>query len=163
MVTAAQRTAARRRRAERLDARVEWFGDQIEQGVLRGMETRVRFAAQYLKDRIVFNLSVPVGKAVFTSASGRSVTRVTERSQVGEFPRADTTRLMKDIFFHSVRPLVYRIGTTLDYGVILETSGRSFILRTFEEERDAIREILTTGNGIQGARVQFNDSPPGQI
>ena len=70
---------------------------------------------------------------------------------------------MKDIFFaQSSSPLVYQVGTTLDYGLILETRmNRSFILRTFNEERNNIRTILTQGRGVPGDTIRFDDRPPG--
>ena len=98
------------------------------------MEQRLAFAAQYLRDKVVFNISLPVGR------SGG----VTARSLPGQFPRADTTRLMKDVFFSRASRMMYRVGITLDYGVFLELRmNRSFLVRTIEEERGRLRQILT--------------------
>ncbi len=100
-------------------------------------------ATEYLRDKVVKNISVPVTKEVI---AGR--TRVTERSKPGEFPRADAPHLYKTIFKHVVktgRGVEGYIGTTLDYGAILETSERlrrSFIRRTVVEELDRLGRIL---------------------
>ena len=149
---------ARNRQLSRLNSRVEWFGEWIRQGIRQGMQVRVRFAAQYLRDKTVFNISTPVTKR--RSGGGRTI--VSDRSMPGEFPRADTTRLMKDIYIEEVGTLRYMIGTTLDYGLYLETRmNRSFLIRTLNEEADNIRMILTVGRGVTGDNVIFNDRSPG--
>lgn len=136
--------------------RLEWFGKRVVQNVNIGMGARVRLAAQLLRDATVVNLSRPVIKEVVRNTKDRktrSRTRVvpSSRSKPGEFPRADTTRLMKDIFFlvargpHENRAIV---GTNLDYGLILETrKNRSFLRRTLFEMRFVTAQLLGTGKG----------------
>lgn len=141
--------SARARRADaaaRSSVRIEWFIDQVSDHVRRPLESRVRIATEFLKTRIVQNISRPVTKKVVT-ISGRSRTVVSNRSKPGEFPKADTTLLMKTIFtdYKSPAPGEYLgyVGTPLDYGLILELKmNRSFLLRTFYEERDRIYKIL---------------------
>ena len=64
-----------------------------------------------------------------------------------EFPKADTTQLMKTIFnVIEVRGNIIEghIGTPMDYGLILEVKlDRSFLKRTLLEESSSIKRILT--------------------
>ena len=124
------------------DVRIEWMLERLENGLQVAMKDRVRIACEHVRSAIVSNISVPVTKEV---VDGR--TRVTERSKPGEFPRADTTQLMKNIF----TDLVDRgkgnvsgyVGMPLDYGLFLETKmDRSFLARTLHEELDTVGRIL---------------------
>jgi len=135
-------TASRARRAGRVsrdDVKFEWFISEVMQKVRRTLKQRVTIAAQHLQDKVVKNISKPV----------RKLGVITVRSKHGEFPRADTTLLMKTIF-NTIKIIDKDIvdgyvGTTLDYGIILETSkklNRSFLLRTFREEKDKIKRIM---------------------
>ena len=167
MPSEAQRIAAiegaRQRRADRASAaaaQTEWFIDKVSSTVALSCQQRVRLATEYLKNRVIKNISRPVTKTIIRGKQGRNAlgqftkvqtyTRVTNRSKKGEFPKADTTQLMKTIFS------AYRqegagnyagfVGTPIDYGVILETLpqlDRSFLVRTLNEERDRILRILT--------------------
>lgn len=106
------------------------------------MRQRVTIAVSYLQDKIVKNISVPVTKAVIR---GRVV--VTQRSKPGEFPRADTTQLMKTVFWGVVEEpgtTMGYVGTPLWYGLELEMRmDRRFLTRTLDEERATIVKILT--------------------
>lgn len=152
MATREQQLAGLSRRKQRFDSRVEWLGDRLTAQVNITMRNRVRLAAQLLRDRVVINLSTPVHKERRTR-NGRTVTVVTERSRPGEFPRADTTRLMKDIYYEMRTPMDSPnhdaiVGTTLAYGLALEVQrNRSFLVRTFNESLPLIRRILTQGGG----------------
>ena len=118
-------------------------------------EKRVRMATNYLRDKVVQNISRPVTKTKITGRrSGKtgkflpSITRVTDRSKPGEFPKADTTLLMKTIIAETKMTAdgVFDgfVGTPLDYGVILELRlDRSFLVRTLNEERDRITKMLS--------------------
>ncbi len=111
---------------------------------------RVRIAGQLLRDAVVVNLSRPVRK--YTGPrSGRVQVDPESRSKEGEFPRADTTRLMKSIYARHIPELATsRIGTNLGYGVILEVSlERSFLRRTLREQRRNLL-ILIRGGGTLG-------------
>lgn len=157
MATPEQQIAALTRRRERFTARVQWFGDRIAAGVRIGMQARLRIAAQMLRDKVVINLSTPVHKYKARGRQGRNAagqftrrgsrTRVdpASRSKPGEFPRADTTRLMKDIYFEVAENRAI-VGTTLDYGLVLEVArNRSFLRRTMDEMAPDLTRILTSG------------------
>lgn len=140
--------AARARRAGGVQARldrIEWYIKEVSDKIEMTMEQRVKLATHFVKDKVVRNISRPVTKV--KTSGGK--TRATDRSKPGEFPKADTTMLMKTIFedYRNERngPTGY-IGTPLDYGAILETSvrlNRSFLLRTLREEGPTITRILT--------------------
>ena len=151
--------AARQRRvgaaAERL-VRIEWRIKEVSQTVSIAMRERVKLATDFVKDRVVQNISRPVTKMKGTvgreKSTGRftkaSRTRVSNRSKKGEFPKADTVQLLRSIFGvvkQSSRG-VYDgyIGTPLHYGLILETKmDRSFLKRTLLEERSKVIKILS--------------------
>ena len=134
--------AARARRsgagAERA-ARMDWFANNVIDKVAMTLQQRTKIATEMLKDQVVRNISRPV-----TKHRGGIVTG---RSKPGEFPKADTTQLMKTIFSDTVKTVSgYEgyVGTPLDYGVILETRRqRSFLVRTLNEMRPQITRILT--------------------
>lgn len=134
------------RRVGRADAdlaRFQWFIREVSDKVSMTMEQRVRMATDYLLSKVVKNISVPVVKLVISKK-----TRVTERSKPGEFPRADTTQLLKTTFsdVKKLTPAVTEgyVGTPLDYGLILETKlNRKFLTRTLQEEQGTIQRMLT--------------------
>ena len=142
------RDAARQRRVSKskaATARVDWFIDNVANKVKMTMQQRVRLASAFLRDRVVINLSTPVRK--IRSKLGRVWVDPASRSKPGEFPRADTTLLMKSIFSHTEESAsgVYEgwVGTPIFYGLILELKmGRSFLLRTFNEEHNKLMAIL---------------------
>lgn len=131
----------------------EWFIEQVSSKVALTMQKRVRLATEFVKNRIIRNISRPVTKTIKYHLENKKLvgrTVVTDRSKKGEFPKADTTLLMKTIFssYQTLGPGNYAgyVGTPLDYGVILETSpqfDRSFLVRTLNEERDNVMKILT--------------------
>lgn len=137
--------AARGRRAQNRSnsgARLEWYIENVANVIEMALEQRVRLATHYLKNKIVNNIGTPVSRV------GK---RVVQRSKPGEFPRADTTQLMRTIF-DDVRVIDKKktvegyVGTPLDYGAILETSeklDRSYLVRTLKEERSVVNKILT--------------------
>ena len=142
--------AARARRVERAQqktANVEWYIENVVELLDMTMRQRMRVAAQYLQSKIVVNISRPVTKSK-SKITGRIV--VSNRSTFGEFPKADTTLLMKSIFNDvktSPGQVNGYVGTSLDYGVILELSSklnRSFMVRTLNEELDTLRSIFAT-------------------
>ncbi len=158
MATREQMLAARERRMVRWNVRVNWLGDRVRRNIRMGLEQRLKVTAQLLRDRVVINISIPVvkEKRKITStdpATGRTRTRtktvVTERSKPGEFPRADTTRLMKDIFWElHPETMSAHVGTTLDYGLRLELHmRRSFLRRTLFEVQNQIGVIIGSERG----------------
>jgi hypothetical protein len=141
--------AARSRRAASAQAsavRIEWFIKETCNKIALPMRKRVAVATEYLKSKVIQNIS----KAVVKGSTKTGKMTVMVRSKPGEFPRADTTQLMKTIFSQVVEtaPGTYDgyVGTPLDYGLILETTEslkRSFLQRTLNEEQMRIRGILT--------------------
>lgn len=150
--------AYRRRTFEALQAniRFQWFLDNVSDKVRFALSTRVRMATDYVRNRVVLNISVPVGRASSLGRKFGARTRrkgrefVTTRSRPGEFPRADTTQLMRTIFKDFAQIDKYTcegyVGTPLDYGLILEVStklNRSFLRRTLNEELPKVRKLLS--------------------
>jgi hypothetical protein len=140
----------------RVDVKVNLFIAQTLKKKKLTAAQRVRIAGQFVLDKTRVNLSRPVRKIRRSSraADGSKTSRVSvdpnSRSKPGEFPRADTTRLMKDVFHvhdaNETNP-VSRIGTTLKYGLLLEVAmNRSFLRRTLNEMRSQILLILQGGN-----------------
>jgi len=144
----AEREAKRLLRHVRIDSRVDTYEDELKKGVQKTMRQRVAIASQLFRDKVVANLSKPVRKISGTRTK-RRIVDPTSRSKEGEFPRADTTRLMKDIFVRrSDDGSKAQIGTTLGYGLILETKmKRSFLRRTFNEFRPQLTRILGSDVG----------------
>jgi len=138
--------AARARRGSRRggeNVRIEWFIRQFQRRLDLTMTQRVRVAVRFVETRVVKNIS----KAVTKGVGPRGGRVVRDRSHGGEFPRAETTQLLKSIFSGvNVTGNLIRgfIGVPLDYGVILETRmDRSFLERTLREERSRVRRLLT--------------------
>lgn len=138
----------RARRPKQGAAKIEWYIKKVSDKITMTLEQRTHQAVFYLAQKIVSNLSVAVGKG--TDKKGH--VKVTQRSKPGEFPRADTERLMRDV---PATLTVKRdkagsfngyVGTTLDYGLMLEMSPklqRGFLVRTLNEERSRLRRLLT--------------------
>lgn len=160
MASPAEQALGLSRRQQRFNVRLVWLGEQFERGFDMTMRARVRLAAQLLRDKVAINLSVPVRK-YRSPRTGRTVVDPTSRSRSGEFPRADTTRLMKDIYYEMQNTAGGHraiVGTTLDYGLLLETvMNRSFLVRTLNEMQPYIRGILTRGRG-GGASARFPET-----
>lgn len=144
----------------RVETRVKFFINDVLKKKNLSMAQRVKVATQLLRDKVATNLSRPVRKIKrrysvkdqqtgAVSMHSRTTVDPNSRSKPGEFPRADTTRLMKDIFKSmSDDGLEGRVGTTLKYGLILETRlDRSFLRRTLNEMRSDIIAILLHGHG----------------
>jgi len=143
---AIERARARRVRAEeQAQVRVEWFIREVCDRVAFTMRERLMIACEMLRSKIVRNISRAVVK-VRGRRSGRI--RVTERSRPGEFPRADTTTLMKSVFWWIKEEEGGSdgcVGVPLDYGAILETSeslDRKYLTRTLSEEQVTVARIL---------------------
>jgi hypothetical protein len=146
--------------------RIKWHGDKVAADLRAGMERRLTLAAAHLRNSVVKNISVPVGKAKI-----RGRVRVTDRSLPGEYPRADTSRLLRDIFFQveggaetrgaeaaTVKRAVGAgkrivraiVGTTLRYGAVHELGVRPFLIRTWLEQRKLIHRIMTVQRSGDG-------------
>jgi hypothetical protein len=134
-------------RRTKLSVRLQTYIDQVLTAKHRTLSQRVRIAGNFLQDRVVANLSRPVYK-YRSSRTGRNTVAADSRSKPGEFPRADTTRLLKDIFHqHDPDTATSRVGTTLLYGLVLETQlDRSFLRRTLNEMRAQLILIIQGGH-----------------
>jgi len=148
-MSAATEAAQARRSASapEASARDEWFIQRVVDNANMSMYRRMLIATHWFKDKVVQNISVPVVKV-----QGARGTIVTERSKPGEFPRADTTLLMKTINqgVDTISDNIIDgwIGTPLEYGVRLELSAklnRSYLRRTFHEERQKLTRIIAGG------------------
>ena len=130
----------------RFDTRITLFIERTMRRKTFTLAQRVRLATQFLRDKTVINLSRPVRK-IKGVRSKRITVDPNSRSKRGEFPRADTTRLMKDIFFRmSDDGLTGYVGTTLMYGAKLELRmDRSFLRKTLNEMRQNLILILQGG------------------
>ena len=147
MATPAQQATAFKVRQSKFATRLNWFDKQVATNIKIGMQGRLKLAGQMLRDKVVINISRPVTK-VKSNRTGRTVVVPSSRSKPGEFPKADTTRLMKDIFWEMRGPTSVIVGTTLDYGLILETRrNRSFLKRTHDEMLPVLRRVITSNRG----------------
>ena len=161
--------AARDRRILRFNARAEWFTRNVVRNLNIGMAARLRATGQMLRDKIVINISYPVTKVKkkrlvederFAPGDRMKTETYTtvdpaSRSKPGEYPHADTTRLMKDVFWElQEENLLVRVGTTLDYGLWLETMmQRSFIRRTLLEMAHELGVILVSNDSRSGIEL----------
>lgn len=147
MPTSATLEYARKRRvtaARTREARIEWYDNEVADKITMTMRQRVGLAVNLLRSRVVVNISKPVRR----NSSGR----VIERSKPGEFPRAETGQLMKNIHHqttsprrHVVEGIVF-VPNELHYAAILELwkpLDRNFLARTLNENRDVVTRILT--------------------
>lgn len=206
-------------------AKVLWGGEHFYRLQQMSIESRLRLAAQFLRDKVVINLSIPVHKRpsrraetsaqsiarlqvqkalaqnlatqalarvdeqvgwgmseqtasrrrqriseglqrrlnrldamIGTAGAGKSKYRKTvvdpeSRSKPGEFPRADTTLLLKSIFLEGPEwtgetTVECRVGMPLDYGVRLELQmQRSFLVRTLNEEWGQLQHVILATEG----------------
>ena len=142
----ARQEVARARRQVRIDVRIESFARQVEENLRRGIQTRIELAAQLLRDQVVQNVSIPVVRGAGSRGGKQKA-----RSRPGEFPRADTKRLMRDVFWETERDRG-RVGVTLDYGLFLEINmDRSFLRRTLNDVSGKMGGMI--GDGRRGPRL----------
>lgn len=154
---------ARQRRTDRaaqVEIQTRWFIEQVSSTVQLTCKQRVRLATEFVKNKVIRNISRPVKKTVVKGKQGRnsqgqftarqSRTVVSDRSKPGEFPRADTTQLLKTIFSAYEEPgkgnFAGFVGTPLDYGLrleVVEQLDRSYLVRTLNEERANVMAILS--------------------
>lgn len=136
---------ARRKNAGAQNAEnIEWFIEEVSNKIAMTLEQRMRIAVEYLRTKVVKNISRPV--TIKIGPKGGKI--VTDRSKPGEFPKAETTMLMKTVFqdvkTHQDGSVSGYVGTPLDYGLTLETEmDRSFLIRTLNEERGTVTRLLT--------------------
>lgn len=139
-----RRVAGRLRRRGRVTvtSEIEWHTADLSRRARREMKKRMVKATDHLRRQTVKNISVPI--TIRTGVRGGTLI---ERSRPGEFPRAETRRLMRSIFsdvFVRGKNVYGIVGTTLDYGAILELKmDRSYLRRTMREENSVVRSIMT--------------------
>jgi hypothetical protein len=129
----------------RFDTRLNLYIERIVQRTTLTVRQRVRMCGQFLLDRTRINLSRPVRK--IKTKAGRIAVDRASRSKRGEFPRADTTTLMKGIFLNmSEDGMIARVGTPHAYGLRLEVQmDRSFLRRSLNELREYFLIIIQGG------------------
>lgn len=154
----------------RVSARMKWYGEQVARDIRIPLAGRVKLAAELLRGKVVANISRPVYKYQKELTRGPrkgqtvTVTYPESRSKPGEFPRAETSTLLRNIEWQMAsndpaKPIsqvlvpeqIQRQGntqaklkTTLDYALILETRlDRSFLKRTFEESLPVLQNVIT--------------------
>jgi len=144
----------RQQHASRRATQWQWFIDEFLAHTTLTVEKRMQLAVAFLRDETVRNISRPVTKTYVRTLVKDSTgvrrpkqrTIVTNRSKPGEFPKADTTQLMKTLFSDVlVRKGIVTgfVGTPLYYGVILELRlRRKFLSRTLLENRDKISKFF---------------------
>jgi hypothetical protein len=119
-----------------IDYEIDWYGPAVVATINQAMHARGKKVADYLKKKIVSNISV-------------SITGTSGRSKPGEFPRAETKKLMGSIFSDVVIAGIgiydVSVGSTAEYAAPLELSmDRSFLKRTLMEETQEILRIFAT-------------------
>ncbi len=133
-----------------ISTKVKWNGPHVQRSIRKGMGLRIKLAAEAVKNQTKRNIRRPVQK-IKGPRSGRVQVVPSSRSKAGEFPKQDTTRLWKDIYSEKRGEMEAIIGTTLDYGLILETRmDRSFLKRTLIEMRPSVNRILKSGPRLPG-------------
>ncbi len=125
------------------NVRIQWFIDNVTNTVRVALRNRMKIATSLVKNSVIKNISVPVVK-VNTQSGG---SKVVERSKRGEFPRADSTKLMRtlitDVRTLSNGDVLGHIGTPQAYSIPLELElERQFLTRTLFEELPRIKRIL---------------------
>lgn len=106
-----------------------WYHTAVSKELDAGIEVRLRLAAEYLKNKVVENISIP--------------TREAGPSKPGQFPHADTGRLKQSIHVGDVDRLAFFVGTNVEYGVEHETGERPFLRPTMIAELKAMERIVT--------------------
>lgn len=136
------------------DVRVNLTIDKVMASTQLTVAQRIKIAGQVLADAVKVFLSRPVRKYK-GPRSKRIQVDPKSRSKPGEYPRADTTRLLKSVYHkHLPHQIASRVGTNLLYAKILETSmDRSFLRRGLREMRQKMLLIVRTGFSDAGSNV----------
>jgi len=134
---------------KRFDVTIQWNGDRVEGVIYKDMSEKMGKAVKMIRFRTVKNITKRV---VLYRSPGSPVSR----SKPGMYPYFDTGKLA-----HSILGLVkeYKHGswegyvyTNVDYSLYLERDlDRSFLVRTFNENYDALRRLF-------GKRIPTNHS-----
>ena len=133
-----------------ISTKVKWNGPHVQKSIRVGMTKRINLAAQMTRDQVVRNVRRPVSKFK-GPRSGRVQVDPSSRSKAGEYPKLDTGRLSKDIYWEKRGSMEAIIGYTLDYALVLEAKRDRKLLRaTLEQMRPAIDRILKSGPRLPG-------------
>ncbi len=137
MATIEEFRQAKVRRATKGVTQTQWFIKEVSDHVNITMRQRMGIVTGFLKNKTILNIKKPVTR----------VAGIVTRSVEGEFPRADTTQLMRTLISEvvTVSPGIVDgfVGSPLDYSLILEQRlDRRFLSRTLEEELQSVKKIL---------------------
>ena len=128
------------------DIQIQWFIRETSDTIFLTLRQRMLIVTELLHSRVVQNISRRV--TITTGPRGGRV--VSNRSKPGEYPKAETTQLMRTIMSQVVVPrkdvVVGMVGTPLDYGAILERwpkLDRRYLVRTLNENLQPIMRILS--------------------
>lgn len=129
---------------------VEWFSAEVSATVKMSVFNRMRFAVEFVRSKVVTNISRPVTKTYGRSlirGQSRSHVVISNRSKRGEYPKADTEKLIKTLFglVEKTGTDQYNgyVGSPMDYSIYLELSlDRSFLVRTLREEWKTVVKML---------------------
>lgn len=134
---------------------VRWNSQGLQTEIKQAMYKRMLLVGETIKNAHVKNLSKPVRKinkkrrrSTSRGAKGTTYTYAdpATRSKAGEYPRADTTNLMKNIFADvDIDPagISCQVGTPTDYGAELELkAGRLGLRATLIETLPMVRKII---------------------
>ena len=114
------------------------------EAAIEELERRLKIACMWLVAKIRENIS----RSQPVAGKGLSK-RGLKPSTYGEFPKRVGGRLMRSITWNLEDELAARVGSTIQYGAILEKSeflDRGYILRTIRENERTIQRILQTGS-----------------
>lgn len=121
---------------------IEWYIKEVSDKITMTLERRMQVTVEYLRSKVVKNISKPVD-IVVGPKGGKNIVR----SKPGEFPRADTTMLMKTVFGDVKKTktgVSGYLGTPMSYGPTLELEmERQFLTRTLYEEKPTVVRLLT--------------------
>lgn len=132
--------------------RIVWLDTKVMAELNAGVSRRLKAVVQFLANQVKLNISEPVVKkrvarkrTTVAGAAGTTYTVVVDetRSKPGEYPKAVTSTLLRDVFWAMESKLVGMVATSKKYGLILETLlNRSFLRRTVDENREQVNRVF---------------------
>ena len=134
---------------------IKWNQTKVLAEVKHGLANRLSLIGEHVSNSYKANLSTPVSKVrkkrrgrTSRGEKGSTYTHAvsSSRSKPGEYPRAETGLLMKNIFWNltnGVGSMHVIIGTPSKYGAALELEGgRKGLRATLLKEAPMIKNIL---------------------
>ncbi len=136
--------SARANRNVTASVETKWHTSKVQRALGTGMRKRLAVAAAVVQSAVVKNISQPVTKG--SGPRGGQV--ILNRSRAGQYPKADTTQLLKSVFSGVDKDVkgdeIGFVGIPLHYGLILETRmDRLLLVASMLEKASEIRQILT--------------------